>query len=310
MISTEGPLPRAACNLCGREDFRVKFKSSPAAYSPGDLGHYAAATDVYGEFGQIVECRGCGLIYTHPRLPEGEILQRYQDQEDQEFAGEDASRSINAYFSLNTIYRFASKGSLLDVGCAAGYFLNAARLHFEPSGVEPGRHAAEFASHQLGLNVHTGRLKDAGFPDNGFDVVCLSDVIEHLADPLSELREIHRITRPGGLLYVVTPNIASFSARLLRGKWWGLRPAHLYYFSPRTLRALLKRAGYDVLLIKSYGRVFRMSYWVSRLQNYSPWVTRSLRWGIDRAGVGQKLVYINTLDSIEVCARKVDVPNE
>ncbi len=190
------------------------------------------------------------------------------------------------------------------MGSAAGYFLNATRLHFETAGVEPNRKAAEFSRKKLDLNVHPGRLSDAHFRDAEFDVATMSDVIEHLADPQAELHEINRVLKPGGLLYVVTPNIASITARLMRSHWWGLRPAHLYYFSPRTLRDLLKRTGFDVVLVRSYGRVFRMSYWASRLQNYSSWLTGSLRWGLDRTGIQEKLVYINTWDSMEVCARK------
>jgi 2-polyprenyl-3-methyl-5-hydroxy-6-metoxy-1,4-benzoquinol methylase len=193
---------------------------------------------------------------------------------------------------------------MLDVGCAAGYFLNAARLHFDPVGIEPSRKAADFARSQLKLNVQQGALAEAAFADNSFDVVTLSDVIEHLPDPAAELREIHRITRPGGLLYVMTPNIASLAARLLGSKWWGLRPAHVYYFSPATLSDMVRKAGFDVVSVKTYGRVFRTAYWASRLKNYSSWVTRLINAGIHSARIHEKLIYINTFDSIELCARK------
>lgn len=295
---------RVPCNLCGSNDFRVKYQSQND-YTPHDLRHYAAATDMYGGFGQVVVCSGCALTYTNPRLPAGEVLEHYQAQEDSEFAGEDASRSINAYFSLNTIQRFVQKGDLLDVGSAAGYFLNAARLNFNVQGVEPGRQSAEFAHTQLRLNVHNGTLASAKFSDQSFDVVALSDVIEHFSDPLAELREIHRITRPGGLVYVLTPNIQSFMAQLMGARWWGLRPAHLYYFSPKTLSVLLQRAGFEVVLVKSYGRVFRLSYWASRLKNYSPAFTEWLLKRLQRFHLQDKLVYINTLDSMEVCARRL-----
>jgi SAM-dependent methyltransferase len=218
--------------------------------------------------------------------------------------GEDDSRCINGHFSLNTISQFIPSGKLLDVGCSTGFLLNAARLRFEPTGVEPSRWAADYAGRQLKILVRRGTLEEAKFPDASFDVVTLVDVIEHLADPLSTLQEIRRVLKPGGLLYVVTPNIASLMARLMRSRWWGLRPAHIYYFSPRTLRHLLDKAGFEPILLRSYGRVFTLDYWISRLRHYASPIVGFLRWVIRRWGMGRKLVYMNTMDSIECCARK------
>ena len=68
---------------------------------------------------------------------------------------------------------------------------------------------------------------------------------------------------------------------------------------------MLKKAGFEVIFKRSYGRVFRMSYWASRLQNYSSSGVRWLNKFLKNSGIENKLVYINTLDSIEVCARKL-----
>jgi 2-polyprenyl-3-methyl-5-hydroxy-6-metoxy-1,4-benzoquinol methylase len=205
---------------------------------------------------------------------------------------EDASRSINAHFSLNTIGQFTSRGTLLDVGCSTGYFLNAARLHFEASGVEPSLWAATFARERLKLPVTDGTLENVRLPSGSQDVVTMIDVIEHLADPLATLKEIHRVLKPGGLLYLVTPDVASLTARL-------------YYVSPVTLRKILAEAGFETVLLRSFGRVFTLNYWLSRMRHYSAPVNRLLRWGIEHWSLGRKLVYINTMDSIECCARKI-----
>lgn len=278
--------------------------SRPAS-SPGELkAHFRAATDCYGDFGRIVKCRTCGLVYTNPRWTPSDLLAEYTQTEDVDYTEEDASRSINAYLSLNTIRHFAKSGHLLDVGCSMGYFLNAARIHFKPYGVEPSAWAADFAQKNLQLDVFKGTLPEARLPPDHFDVVCLSDVIEHLPDPLATLREVHRITRPGGFLYLVTPDVGSLTAKLMGSHWWGLRPAHIYYFSEPTLTALLDKAGFDVMLIRRYGRVFTMGYWQSRLRHYSRVVNQTLSWSIRKLGIDRKLVYINTMDSIECCARK------
>jgi hypothetical protein len=101
------------------------------------------------------------------------------------------------------------------------------------------------------------------------------DVVEHLPDPRATLRAAASLLREGGLLYLLTPDVESVSARLLRSRWWGLRPAHLYYFSPATLSALLGQVGFEVVLIKSYGRIFTYGYWLSRVRHYPGWIHRS-----------------------------------
>ena len=294
-------LAEVPCNLCGSKDSRVRFFVPETKEADGS---FRATTDVYGAFGRIVECTHCRLVYTNPRPAAAELLADYAATEDAEYVGEDSSRSINAYFSLHTIQRFVREGRLLDVGCSTGYFLNAARINFEPTGVEPSHWAAEFARRQLHLNVTEGSLETAQFPSNHFDVVTLSDVIEHLPDPLNTLREVHRILRPGGWIYVVTPDIASITARLMGKRWWGLRPAHIYYFSQETLKRMLESAGFRITLMQRFGRAFSCGYWQSRLRHYSSWVNRFLQWIITSLGISHKLVYINTMDSMECCAQK------
>jgi SAM-dependent methyltransferase len=205
---------------------------------------------------------------------------------------------------LHTIKRFATHGRLLDVGCSTGYFLNAARLDFATLGIEPSEWAAAFARNQLHLEVLTGTLENLDLPREGFDVVVLNDVIEHLTDPRAALLRVKDLLRPGGLLYLVTPDIDSLSARLLRSRWWGLRPAHIYYFSPRTLRDLLHETGFEVELVKSYGRIFTWGYWLTRLKNYPRFVHRAVGGVVTTLQLENKLLYIDTRDSMEVCARR------
>jgi 2-polyprenyl-3-methyl-5-hydroxy-6-metoxy-1,4-benzoquinol methylase len=200
--------------------------------------------------------------------------------------------------------RYAHSGRLLDVGCATGYFLNAARLDFETQGIELSEWAALYARERLRLDVVNAGLDEASLPAEHFDVVTLNDVIEHFTDPRAALLRIQGLLRPGGLLYLVTPNIESLSARILRGRWWGLRPAHVFYFSPATLTALLRETGFEVELVKSYGRMFTWGYWLSRLRNHPAPIYRGLAAVVGALGLDTKFLYIDTRDSMEVCARK------
>ena len=297
-------LEPAACNLCGRDDFSVLYDSPILPERRGDPGTFIASTDRFDRYGRIVRCRNCGLVYTNPRPPERALREGYSQAVDEDYIQEDASRGINAHMSLHVIKKFAHGGAVLDVGCSTGYFLNAARLDFAAHGLEPSHWAAKFARDKLNLDVREGTLEDQAFPPAHFDVVTLIDVIEHLPDPLGALKAAHRLLKPGGVLYIVTPNIRSLSAMILRGKWWGLRPGHIHYFSPKTLAAMLEKSGFETLRLGSYGRMFTYGYWLSRLKNYPRWVRAAPAALIRLLGIEGKFLYLNTRDSMEVCARK------
>ena len=297
-------LESVPCNLCGGDDFHVLYDQPLRDQDPEDLGDFVASTDRYDAYGRIVRCNRCRLVYTNPRPRADTIAEGYRKAVDPDYAREDSSRSINAHLSLHTLKRFAHSGRLLDVGCATGYFLNAARLDFETQGIELSEWAAKYARERLRLDVVNAGLDDAPLPSAHFDVVALNDVIEHFTDPRAALVRIHGLLKPGGLLYLVTPDIDSLSARLMRGRWWGLRPAHVYYFSPATLGALLRETGFEVELVKSYGRIFTWGYWLSRLKNYPAPIYRAVAAVVSGLGLDAKFLYIDTRDSMEVCARR------
>ena len=152
--------------------------------------HFAATTDLYGHFGQIVQCLDCRLIYSSQRLSDQKLTELYRNQADLHYADEDTSRSINAYFCLNTILEHRRSGKLLEIGSAAGYFLNAARLHFDCCGIELCQGAAEYSRKQLNLDVKSCRIEEAGFADQTFDVVVMVDVIEHQLTALLEFANV------------------------------------------------------------------------------------------------------------------------
>ncbi|MFA6317146.1 MAG: class I SAM-dependent methyltransferase [Elusimicrobiota bacterium] len=289
--------------LCGARDYAVLYERPyPRVLTEVDFN---ATTDRFDAYGRIVRCRACGHVYTNPRPEAGLIARGYAETADPEYVQESSSRAINAHLCLATIKAFAGEGRLLEVGCSAGYFLNAARTDFSVTGVEPSRWAAAEASRRFGVSVHAGTLAEAGFAGGTFDVCALVDVIEHLTDPVAVLAECRRVLKPGGHLYLVTPDIGSLSAKLLRGAWWGLRPAHLHYFNKATLTALLSGMGFETLLCRSYGRMFTLDYWSSRLKNYPALVRAFVERSIGVLRVKDKFVYINTRDSVEVVARKV-----
>lgn len=300
-----GVLETVKCNLCGGSDFKVKYDSPAPLGAPGEMADYLASTDRYGRYGRIVKCPSCGLVFTNPRPPTENLVASYCAAVDPDYTREDASRGINAFLSLATIRKFVKGGRLLDIGCATGFFLNVARSDFEAAGAEPSEWAAGFARKKFGLDVTCGDFQKMDFAPESFDAVTMIDVIEHLCDPSAAVEKVAGVLKPSGYIYLVTPNIESFSARVLRGKWWGLRPAHLYYFSVPTLSALLASRGFEIVMARSFGRIFSYGYWADRLKNYNPLFYKVVRNIIKAADIAEKFVYINTRDSMEIVARKI-----
>ncbi len=161
----------------------------------------------------------------------------------------------------------AERGKLLDVGCGNGEFLATMKeLGWDTVGLETDERAATVARERFGLDVRTGTLDDVGFPDDSFDVISLSHVIEHVHDPVALLTECHRILRPSGKLIILTPNTRSLGHRIFGAAWRGLEPPrHIHLFNRVTLRSAVERAGLRVATVRTVARMMQGIWVASRL---------------------------------------------
>jgi len=136
------------------------------------------------------------------------------------------------------------------VGSAYGYFLDEASRHFEVAGCDIAEAATARARERFGLDV---RCLDYLIHDLGQarDVICSWDTVEHLPEPHRFLHKAYLDLAPGGVLGLSTGDIGSSNARL-RGADWRLIhvPTHLHYFTVRSMRTLLERIGFEMILVE------------------------------------------------------------
>lgn len=147
------------------------------------------------------------------------------------------------------------KGRLLELGCGPGVFLEIARSRgWQTGGVDPGDWREGYDKDDE-LNIRRCSLFETGFEENSFDVVYMGSVLEHLPSPRRYLEQLHRLLKPGGLMYVVAlPNIRSWTILLGIDRWIGNHPPlHLLFFSRRTVGLLFETCGFEVSAIRCYG---------------------------------------------------------
>ena len=153
---------------------------------------------------------------------------------------------------------------LLDVGCGNGDFLaNARDAGWDVVGVDPDPKAVA-AAKQRGLDASVGSVELYAGEPGRFDAISLSHVLEHLHEPLPFIRAVHRLLKPGGVLFIDTPNIEGRGARRWGRNWRGLEtPRHLVLFSRQGLVGMLQAGGFANIETKRRTTVRQSMYLAS-----------------------------------------------
>jgi len=297
------------CPLCGGGDYSVLFSSRyPENQTAEQLQQAFRASSDEKLMDQLVRCRNCELVYVNPRIDDVLLVESYESAVDPEFIKQNRER-IQTFSKLlkKTLprvgYQAPPGARLLDVGCAGGAFLVAARDYgFTVTGVEPSRWLAESGRAQYGLDIRKGILSPGLFPDESFDVVTLWDVIEHVTQPGHVLDSIHRLVKRDGLLLVNYPDFGSWMARLLGQRWPFLLSVHLLYYTRATITRQLLKAGFTPLRIQPHFQTLRLGYILKRMEPYAG-LSRPIRSVIEWVGLGGLPITYNMGQTL-VVARK------
>jgi SAM-dependent methyltransferase len=175
---------------------------------------------------------------------------------------------------LARVEQHARPGVLLDVGCATGFLLEAARERgWDPYGVELSEYGSGVAKQRFGeTHIVNARLEDATFPDGFFRAVTMTDLIEHVLDPVSTLRVAHRLLDPGGVLCISTPHVGCLSYVLMGRRWTQYKLEHLQYYRPEAMRRLLSTVGFGVVECRAWPKTVTLEYVRTQFARYRHWL--------------------------------------
>lgn len=222
---------KKGCIVCGKDNFSLWAKL-----------HYLRA----------LKCLNCGMVSVNPHISE-EGLKIFYNTYFKNRLNNTAlfeARKIMYKLEHEFISHFVCKGSVLDVGCSGGFFLNEFTPHaWRRKGVDVDRNAAVYAKANFGIDVLTGDFSKIDFKGEKFDLIVLRGVIEHCIDPRGYLKKCASILKHKGLLFIsASPNIESFGAEIYREKWRLFTPIeHIHFFSINLLNRILSPLGLSLL---------------------------------------------------------------
>ena len=269
------------CNICKADDFTVLYPAGTAQIS------------------QVVRCNQCGLMDANPRKEADCVeIASWQDDPNWDIEVERPQRfekerlQVRDYAGTRALLNrlHPSRGKLVEVGSSLGYLLASFRDDgWTVTGVEPDPHTSRYANRKMGIETINATLEAAALPDSSVDAVIMLHVIEHVPDPVSTLREIRRILKPGGHLILETPRYDTLMFRLLGKRERSLScDGHIFFFTTDSLRKACVTAGlawehvdytgrsltldrllYNVGVISKSAAVQRLAYAVSRTAGFN-----------------------------------------
>lgn len=210
-----------------------------------------------GKF-DIVKCGKCGLAFVSVLPSVAEIADYYNqhgkptEERIKTYLGLKSSRERRNARKLRLLENIQGhKGRLLDIGCGLGLFVKSASDRgWEAEGVDLDKDMIDYGRETLHVNLHNADLPDVKFPDNHFDAITMFNLLDHIREPKDFLKEVERILKPGGIIYLNVHDAEGWKAKK-NGANWGAYcpPGHLYYYSHNALKVLLNEVGLKFFMV-------------------------------------------------------------
>jgi 2-polyprenyl-3-methyl-5-hydroxy-6-metoxy-1,4-benzoquinol methylase len=276
---------------------------APAATPCLFCGSGAGARHLFTLSRPVFRC-SCGLVYTAPLVAAeaaaGYTETYYHGQVYPDYVRDRPAIRRNAARVLAELESALAGRRLLDVGCAHGFYLDAARARgWSVRGLEVSEYAANYARRELGLDVDTVSIATPPANLGTFDAVMMWDVLEHIERPDLALAKVREHMDPQGRLVLSTGDYRSALQRLVGRRWRIFSdPTHVFFFDAQTVTRLLTAAGFKVLSVRRRGKYVSLA--MSLHQSPLPGAASLIRL-LERIA-WQPSLYVNLWDMMTVVA--------
>lgn len=229
-------------------------------------------------------CQSCNVRFIAPQPSDEFLGSLYTKTYYDAWGYEENSQNVRAMkmatfmLRLRQIKRFKLEGKVLDVGCATGFFLEAAQKEgFEPYGVEFSMFSSSVAKKKFGDEaIYNGVLEDSQFPDGSFDVIAMSDLLEHVKTPQAVMAKAAALLKPDGIIMVMTPDTGSLTHRLMGEKWVHYKIEHLFYFNTQALEMLANEHQLELVRVEPAKKSLTLDYLHCQFEVYPHWLLTPL----------------------------------
>jgi 2-polyprenyl-3-methyl-5-hydroxy-6-metoxy-1,4-benzoquinol methylase len=230
------------------ESLRIK-KNLELILCPICLGN--CFTHLFEKNGEpFVECNNCELTLINPRPSLDDIKAGYDASYSSGYTKKAPKKKRRAFHRVKRLKKeYGISGRWLDVGCSAGFVVEAAALHgFQAFGVDIEKAGIDYGRQKLHLkNLAEGTLNEQNYPNNYFSAISAYDVLEHVTDLNIFLKELKRVLHPQGVIDLGTPDIGHWRVPKVLASWNEFKPSeHLYYFNKQTLSQILDKNGLNI----------------------------------------------------------------
>jgi len=211
---------------------------------------------------RMMRCNSCGLVRSDP-VADSEILAQLYEQSTFDYGDEVANLQLTyGRYLAKLAAHGARKGSLLEIGCGNGFFLEEAlrQGYVTVQGVEPSSEAVARAAPHVRPHISCSMMRPGLFEADQFDVICMFQVFDHIPDPDKLLDECFRVLKPGGLILGLNHNIEAVSARLLGERSPIIDVEHMYLYSPTTMGHIFTEHRFRVMQVGSVTNDYTVRY--------------------------------------------------
>ena len=255
----------------------------------------------------IFKCNKCNLIFSEHINKNFE--DNYSNVEDETYISQIEFKTKYFQLFFRKIKKYLNQNSnVLEIGSYYGVLGNIIKSNVKSYiGLELSKHAAEYSKNKFDLNIANESTGTFLNKNKNFDVIIMSDVIEHLDNPFEILQLIEKNLNPNGILIFSTFNMNSITPKIMGKRYHWIMPMHKYYFSNDTLKYFLNKYNLNLFKTKTDTRLISLEYLLNKMVIIMPKIDFIFKFLLKFNFLRKLTIKINLLDLNIYFVKKLNI---